>query len=295
MTRTITTEPASIDPSESVAVTTKKQTRKAWKLKDGGRDGMTSIGRLVHFLTEDGATMLFAFLGCDNNAESVSGDKRDTVAGKAKEYFDSVGASKRTKAQILDRMNKLLLTQYSEAYRMWKQSGEGATEENPPFEVALNKVCAHFHLLRSVMGSRRTDPALPMETGVPGSKPFSWKKPEEINSEDENSEQHVDLLTDEDSANSPSPSSKATKLKVPKASGKRKRALKFEEDFPLETKELDVSGFVEVQREAAAKKMRFAEYMGRYQNAITRINTFKLSKEEGETMLDNLNLEYNFY
>ncbi|KAI7863106.1 uncharacterized protein EV154DRAFT_572848 [Mucor mucedo] len=145
------------------------------------------------------------------------------------------------------------------------------------------------------MGSRRTDPALGMETSVLGSEPFSWKKPEEINSEDENFAQHVDLLTDKDSANSPSPSSRATKLKLPKASGKRKRALKSEEDFPLETKELDVSGFVEVRREAAANKMRFAEYMRRYHNAITRINTFKLSKEEGETMWHNLNLEYKFY
>ncbi|KAG2191896.1 hypothetical protein INT47_005343 [Mucor saturninus] len=143
MTRNRAQKPAAImpmaqtsnaTPTPIVTTKVKKQVIVAWKFKDGGNDKMTDIGRLVHFLMKDGALMLFAYLGSDNNGESVSGNTRDQAASKACQYFDGVGAPKRTKFQMLDCLSKLLTKQYRAGYSMWKQIGEAVTDENPSFE-----------------------------------------------------------------------------------------------------------------------------------------------------------------
>lgn len=115
------------ESSLQVALQPKSQ-RGTWKKPDGGSDGMTALGRLVHFLTMDGGENLLAYLGTDNNGNHT-GVSRQTLLKSASNFFALVGA-KKTPQQIETKLRDLIKEKYPIAYKMYTQSGEGALGKN---------------------------------------------------------------------------------------------------------------------------------------------------------------------
>ncbi|KAI7888052.1 uncharacterized protein EV154DRAFT_566848 [Mucor mucedo] len=297
MPRAILKKPVNIKPSIPVKSTTsntvQKQTEETSESKAGGNEDTICVDTLVEFLMDNGASMLFSFVEYDGKAKSSFSEIRDTVASEASLYFDS----KWTKAQMMERLNKLIYSQYPDAYELFSKTLNRGTKyvANSAFDDTLNKICPGFYDLRSVIGSwiRRVPPRVVISPA---------KKPEKINSDNEKHDKgDVDVISDKDpiinhelcSTNPTLSSSSPLKENtVPNNVEKRKRTLEFDDDDEID--EVDLKEFIGIQKDTASKKLRLAEYTARYQNALKRIEILKLSKEEAETLLNKIDTAYGF-
>ncbi|KAL9536770.1 hypothetical protein MBANPS3_012380 [Mucor bainieri] len=299
--------PAKANATKKATVTPEVQLKKriAWKISDGGSDNMTAIGRLVHMLTEDGGTLLFQWLGGDNDGNPVGGDSRDTVASKIEQGFAKVGAVRSAK-KIKERVARLVTDQYPKAYKMWKQSGEGVDDGDTTFEAKLNKLCPHFKMLMEHIGSRRTDPPLVMETTKPG-ETWRYREAHEINSDEEedlralgevddsDEEMYFDTLSDDDVPSGNAVTVIEPKLTAtPQLKGKRNRRLQALDSKISSASALDLQVFIDTQKEIAAQKNRIQEYRARGEALERRIRLTAMNPYEAQYLIRQLDLEYGF-
>ena len=99
----------------------------SWTEPDGGKDGMTPVGRLTYFFTKNAGEMLEDYLGKSETGRATKRTKT-SVLNLCSQHFEDQGV-KRNAGQIKSKIENIL-KKYKVAYDVWGQSGEGAIGDN---------------------------------------------------------------------------------------------------------------------------------------------------------------------
>ncbi|KAL0078497.1 hypothetical protein J3Q64DRAFT_1766687 [Phycomyces blakesleeanus] len=280
--------------------------QRSWSKPDGGKDNMSGIQRLLHFLLKNGGENLRKYLGKTINGNPFKASKIKTIIN-CRQYFLEQGVV-RTTSQIKTRINKLVTMQYHDAYRVWNLRNKGSVEFDDSASGKrksnrkLDLICPQFFDMKIIMDTIETKfPMMPNSNSPIAS---SDDEADEENDDEEADEAEAEaedetvievsnrpLLSKRDSPRSSSPSSSSSSSSSPSPFTSLKPRVRGLGKKRNQT----VAEILESQEESAEKRFRvFVERIKDYHDSRIALLTTKyenhrkdrLNKEREDREMD---------